>query len=145
MKKIMTLCLVCIGCASAPTLPECTKDNASTAGCQIQRANAHTTTFLATSLYYRSGQTSLPSNAAKAISETIRFQKLYDATVHLMSHSLNEGHATQNARLGRLIYALKEKGVPAEKITKKTGKTPLYRNGRKQKELSRRIEVYLEY
>lgn len=87
----------------------------------------------------------MPSEASKAVSEIVRFQKLYNATIHLMSHSLDETTAIQNKRLNTLINYLIQRGISADKIKKQTGELPLYRNGQKQTELSRRIEIYLEY
>ncbi|MHA1549950.1 MAG: hypothetical protein ACTSXV_00670 [Alphaproteobacteria bacterium] len=131
------------GCVETTKQEYCNKNTFSPQGCRAKRTGVDTTIFLATTLYQKSGQQRILSSTA--LDEVVRFQKLYHADINLISHSLDESKSLQVQRLKTLVSYLQSKGVPFTKISQKIENRPLYRNGKKHKNLSRRIEIYLEY
>ena len=131
------------GCVETTKQEYCNKDTFSPQGCRAQRTGVNTTIFLATTLYQKSGRQSIVSSTA--LEEVVRFQNLYNADINLISHSLVESKSLQVQRLKTLVSYLQSKDIPIQKISQKIENTPIYRNGKKHKSLSRRIEIYIEY
>ncbi|MBN2675991.1 MAG: hypothetical protein JXR30_01925 [Alphaproteobacteria bacterium] len=128
-----------LGCSQINKKTTCTQENYSPEGCQQQRASAQRLTFFATTIYFPTGSTTYSNQ--ENLDEVVRFQKLYNANIHLIAYQTN----VSKQRLTNLISFFENKNIPANKLYTKTTSTPIYRNGKKNTQLSERVEIYLEY
>ncbi len=143
MKIIYTLCLFLIGCASHEVPHQCTKENYDSIGCQSSRLDVNSTTFLSSILFYKKNQTQIPNE--NSLNEVIKFQKLYNAEIHILASSIDENKNIQNNRLKKITTFLSKNNLPKSKLKVKIKSHIIYRNGKKNKKLSRRIEIYIKY
>ncbi|MHA1541180.1 MAG: hypothetical protein ACTSXL_05255 [Alphaproteobacteria bacterium] len=143
MKIIYVICLFLIGCASQEAPHQCTKENYDSIGCQSSRLNANSTTFLSSILFYKINQIQISNE--NSLNEVIKFQKLYNAEIHILASSIDENKNTQNKRLEKITGFLAKNNLPKSKLKVKIKNHIIYRNGKKNKKLSRRVEIYIKY
>ncbi len=143
--KYIIICIILIGCSATEKKYECSKKNQDSIACKATRKSINQTTFLATSIYYKQGKISIPTGKNNVLSEVLRFSKLYNSKIHLISNSKDDSSSVQKNRLKKLSNYFIKNNIPVENLKQKITKTPSYRNGKINTNLSRKIEIYLEY
>ncbi len=143
--KYLIISLILMGCSATEKKYECSKKNQDSIACKATRENINQTTFLATSIYYKQGSTSIPTGKNNVLSEILRFSKLYNSKIHLISNSKDDSFSIQKNRIKKLSTYFIKNNISTENLKQKITKTPSYRNGKINTNLSRKIEIYLEY